>query len=779
MITEKDGVFRLGTDHTSYWFRVTQFGHLEHIWYGPRLPEAQGVEPLEFKHTAMFGSTVIYDESDQTYCLDSLPLEWSGVGKGDYRHSPIEAIMPDGTFVSDFVYESHEIRPGHVPMAQLPTAYGGEGECESLIITLREKLGAVVLRLFYTVYPGCDTLTRRVEIENLAESPLTLRRFMSLMVDLPGLGLTMSTFDGGWSKEAHRHDREVQYGRYVNDSTTCSSSNRHNPGFLLAEQGAGEDHGRVYGFNLVYSGSHYSAVEKSNHDLVRVMVGISPDCFQWELGKSETFSSPEAILTCSEKGYNGVSTQFHDFVNRHIVRGDWKGKERPVLLNNWEAHFFKFTQGRLLKLARQAKRLGVELFVLDDGWFGARNSDSAGLGDYTVNRRKLPAGLEGLGRKIRAMGLEFGLWVEPESVNEDSDLYRAHPDWAIRVPGRAPARGRHQLLLDLCSSAVRDYIVDKVRATIEAAGVTYVKWDMNRHMSDFFSPSLPRQGELFHRYILGLYEVMGRIFGDKPEVLLETCSSGGNRFDLGMLCYSPQIWASDDTDPVERLEIQGGLSYLYPPSSWGAHVSSAPHQQTLRSTPLSTRFHVAAFGCLGYELDLKYLSPVEKKEVAAQIAWYKAHRRTLQFGRFTRNCTAKGNKVCWQSVGEGEAAVGFFQTRSTASEGYDILPLQGLEEGGEYTVETRPQGLRVKGFGALIHHILPVRLHPEGFLVRTADRHYMLPDCVERYEGTGAALMGGLQLNNQFVGSYYNEQTRLLGDFGSNMYLITKRSGNE
>jgi len=776
MISEKDKLFRLDTDHASYWLRVTKFGHLEHLHYGERLAE-QDPEGLAIKRIAMFGSSVLYDESDPAYCLDTMPLEWSGVGRGDYRHSPAELKMPDGSFASDFVYQSHRIIPGPVPMDTLPNAYGEVSDCDTLEFMLADTSNAVELLLYYTVYPETDVIARRAVLVNHSDNPLVIRRLMSMMVDLPDLGFNLVTFDGGWIREAHKHARPVQYGMYVNESITGASSNRHNPGFLLAEAEAGEDHGRVYGFNLVYSGNHYGAVERSSQDIVRVNLGISPHCFEWTLGKDERFETPEAVMTFSGSGFGGISTHFHDFVNRHIVRGDWKDKERPVLINNWEAHFFKFNQGKLLRLARRAKRLGVELFVLDDGWFGKRDSDTCSLGDYTVNRRKLPGGLPRFAQRIRRMGLDFGLWFEPEMVNPDSDLYRAHPEWALTTPGKKPALGRNQLVLDLCNPAVRDYIVDNITRILDEANISYVKWDMNRHISDAYSPLLANQGEFYHRYILGLYDVLSRIFRPRPHILLESCSSGGNRFDLGMLCFSPQVWSSDDTDPIERLEIQGGLSHLYPLSSMGAHVSEAPHQQTLRNTQLSTRFNVSCFGCLGYELDLKYLTHVEKKEVREQIAFYKAHRRTFQYGRFTRLPSRKRNKVHWQVSAQdnSEAVAGFFQTQAVAAEGYDFLPLTGFSPDSRYTVATRPQTIPIRRFGGLVKHILPVTLDPEGFIVRTANKFYPLPDCVERYECNGDMLNAGVRLNNQFIGSYYNPHIRLLGDFGSSLYTITKQ----
>lgn len=776
MISFADSVFRITTDNTSYWFRVTRFGHLEHIHYGDRLAEGQNAEPLAVKHSIMTGSSIAYDQSDLSYSLDNLCLEWSGTGRGDYRHSPAELKMPDGTFTCDFIYKSHRIINGNVPTESLPFSYGNEKECQTLEITLLDESNKVNLYLYYTAYEKTNVITRRAVLENRNQKSLTIRRMMSMMVDLPNRNYQMITFDGGWIKEAHRHDRVLQYGLYINSSTTGASSNRHNPGFLLAQADATEQYGNVYGFNLVYSGNHYGAVELSNHDIVRVQTGINPHCFEWELKENGRFEAPEAIMTFSNKGFNGMSHHFHDFINSHIVRGDWKGKERPVLVNNWEAHFFKFTQGKLLRLARRAKRLGVELFVLDDGWFGKRNNDDAGLGDYNVNRRKLPFGLNHFSKRINRLGMDFGLWFEPEMVNPDSDLYRAHPDYAVTTPGKRPTLGRNQMVLDLCNPVVRDYIVTSIGNILDKNRISYVKWDMNRHISDACSPYIQDQGEFFHRYLLGLYDILGRIFGSRPHILLESCSSGGNRFDLGMLCYSPQIWSSDDTDPIERLKIQEGLSYLYPLSCMGAHVSGAPHQQTLRDTPLSTRFNVASFGCLGYEMDFKYLTPAEKREVKDQILFYKQHRETFQYGSFFRLPAMKPNKVHWEclALDGSEAVAGFYQTLISASEGTDSLPIDGLDRNASYCVRTRQQRLFIKRFGGLLKHILPIELNPDGFILRTANRHYALKDGVEEYVVGGDMLLSGIQLNNQFIGTGYNAATRMLGDFGSNLYLINK-----
>jgi len=773
-VSFNNDIFSLETKSTSYFLRVTKFGHLENLHYGERIP-VEDAEIRKVNHTLPYGSSVMYDESDGFYCLDDMCLDWSGIGKGDYRYSPCEIKMPDGSFLTDFRYVSHEIIDGCVPMQCLPSAYDGSGEhsAQTLKILLRDD-SAVELELYYTVFPENDVISRRAVVINRAEKDISIRKIMSMTIDLPERSYVMHTFDGGWSREAHHHTRDVQYGLYINSSSTGASSNRHNPGFLLSEKNAGEDYGRCWGFNLVYSGNHCGAVERSEKELVRIALGINPHCFDWTLHPGESFETPEAVMSFSNEGFNGLSGHFHGFVNSNIVRGDWKNIERPILLNNWEAHFFKFTRGKLVRLCRGAKKLGAELFVLDDGWFGARNSDTAGLGDYNVNTKKLPGGLKALSEKVQSMGMKFGLWFEPEMVNEDSDLYRAHPEWAVTTPGRKPCKGRNQLVLDLTRPEVRDYIVENVSRTIDENGISYVKWDMNRHIADAFSPTIDNQGEFYHRYIMGLYNILSRIFHERPHILLESCSSGGNRFDLGMMCFSPQIWASDDTDPVERQKIQEGLSYLYPQSTWGAHVSCAPHQQTLRITPLSTRFNTAAFGCLGYELDLRHLTWMEKKEMREQIAWYKQHRRTFQYGKFTRAENLRDGRKVWQATLDGEAMVGDFITHSPAAEGYEWLPVRSLDPDAKYEFSTRKQYIHIKSLASLLKHILPVEPKPDGFLVRTVNKFYALPDGEQHFTAHGSSIMAGVALPNRFTGTGYFPKLRLISDSGSTMYQIKR-----
>ncbi len=774
MITIDKTSFRLDTENTTYIFQKTKYGHLEHIYYAQLLSKEDSASILRQKRSIQVGSSVLYNKKDNIYGLDSMCLEWSDNGRGDYRHSPTEFKMPDGSFVTDFIYHSHELIDGSLSMNTLPSAYGGD---ETLKITLKDKVYTIYIDLYYSVFKNTDVITRRAVVRNESEEPLTIRRIMSMSLDLPDEAFQIYTLDGAWIKEANLHKRPVSYGITMNSSTTGASSNRHNPAFLLAEADATENYGSVYAFNLVYSGNHYSIVEKSDRDYLRIAMGINPHCFEWILSPGEKFETPEAVMTYSNKGFNGTSHHMHDFINEHIVRENWKKKDRPVLLNNWEAHFFDFNEGKLLTLAKEAKKLGVELFVLDDGWFGKRNSDKAGLGDYNVNKKKLPTGIKGFANKIKNMGLGFGLWFEPEMVNEDSDLYRKHPEYAIKLPGRQEVLGRNQMVLDLCQKEVRDYIVHQVTTLLDEADISYVKWDMNRHIAEGFSTALKNQGEFYHRYILGLYEILERIFVPRPHILLESCSSGGNRFDLGMLCFGPQIWASDDTDPIERLKIQGGLSYFYPPSTMGAHVSQSPHQQTLRETPLATRFHAACYGCLGYELDLKYLTPEEKKDIADQITFYKKYRRIFQYGRFYRINSYKENKVLWQTVSkDGETALtGFFQTLATAAESSDKLRVLGLKK-GTYTVRTRNQRLYLQRFGGLLKHVLPIELNPEGAILRMANRHYSLRDSVEKYTCSAEALESGIPLREQFIGTGYDKNIRILGDFGSNLYITEKKS---
>ena len=760
MIENQDGLFCLHTRTTTMLLRLTEYGHPELVHYGARvtLRDAAG---LAVKNSSAYGCCVNYSEDDPVYSLDTLPLAFSGAGRGDYRESPVELRHQNGAS-TDFRIRSCRVVEGSLPPEGMPGGLGGDG---TMILTLSDEAAGAELDLVFTVYEDTDVITRRAVLRNVGETPLAVTKLMSTMLDLPGT-FVLTAFNGAHIAEMRRTDMRVGETRVVSESVTGFSSNRTNPGFLLSEPDAGEMFGRVYGFNLVWSGNHYASAQRSFQGITRVMQGVSPTDFEKTLAPGECFYTPEAVMSFSERGFNGLSAHMHDFVNRHIVPPYWQGRERPVLYNSWEGCGMDFTERRLVDLGKKAAKLGCELFVLDDGWFGARNDDHAGLGDYSVNRKKLPGGLAGLARKLKAAGLSFGLWFEPEAVNPNSDLFRAHPDWAIGEPGRDPVYGRNELLLDLTRPEVRDYIVKSVSDTLDSAEISYVKWDMNRHSTAL--------GAKAYDYILGLYDVLGRIFGPRPKILLENCASGGNRFDLGVLCYGPQTWASDDTDPVERLDIQTGYSYLYPQSTMGAHVSASPHVQTLRPTPLSTRGNVSFFGVLGYELDLKFLSPLDEKDIKDQIAYYKRHRALFQFGRFLRLPAPEG-ETRWQvSAGRDEAAVGIFYRITHAAPPLDELRVVGIDPEGRYTVKARHQNLRVGDFGELVRYVAPVRLHPKGLIMNAADSYYTMSDCKETLEASGAAIMSGLRLNNRFEGTGYNEEIRMQTDFGSAIYRVER-----
>ena len=752
----------LGNDNLSCILSI-HYGKVELLHFGvPLRPE--DADALECVTALGWGSDVLYREEDSSSCLDVRPLAWSDAGRGDYRESPVELELNGSPIFPDFIWKSASItdgiskREGPMPQAR--------GIAETLILTMTSDnslLNGLELDLIFTLFS--TALTRSCVLRNGSENPVTVTKLMSSCMDLHG-SFQMTTLNGGWIREAHEATVPVTESAVVNESTNGFSSSRHNPGFLLSEETAGEDFGEVYGFNLIWSGNHRSSAQRSAVGFTRVLQGMSPDGFSRELASGECFSVPEAVLSWSDRGRNGLSQNMHAFVNSCIVPEYWRYRDRPILYNSWEGCMFDFTEAKLLSLARKAKKLGCEFFVLDDGWFSTRNTDTSGLGDYTVNRRKLPGGIRGLAEKVRGLGMDFGLWFEPEAVNPDSDCCRAHPEWVLSAPGNEDLLGRHELLLDLTLPEVRDYIVESVSAMIDDAKISYVKWDMNR-----FSPVT---GNRAYEYILGLYDVLDRIFTPRPQVLLEGCSSGGNRFDLGMLCFAPQNWASDDTDPIERLDIQGGLSLLYPQSTMGAHISAAPHAQTLRQTPLSTRANVAFFGAFGLELNLNQLLPVDETELKETVAFYREHRHTLQFGTFRRNPAEKA-AVCWQVTDEKECLAGVFHRLIPAAPGQEWLKLADLRRDTVYSVQSRPQLLRVGQYGGLLKHITPVTLNPNGAIVRTADRRYKMWDGAFTAECSGSALNSGIPLNRRFSGTGYDAAFRMQGDFGSSLFVITEK----
>ena len=749
MIQEQNGTFYLGNDHLSLLLRRTPFGKLEQVHFGG--PVDIGDAPaLTCRPIAGWGVELRYDPAVNWSNLDTLSLAWSEAGRGDYRESPIELFREDGPVGLDLIYLSHRIFQGRAEMtAPLPQAHGN---CETLEIVLEDRTGDFTLHLFFTLYP--TALVRRAALENHSAKPVQVASLMSMMMDLPGR-YDMTTFNGRWSREMHPEQVRAGQAKVVNESRSGFSSHFHNPGFQLSAPGAGEDHGAVYGFNLIYSGNHYAAIQQNTLNLTRVSQGISPGHFQKRLAPSEVFETPEAVISFSGQGFNGLSRNMHRFVNENIVPERWQRRPRPVVYNSWEGCRFDFDEEKLLSLAREARGIGCELFVLDDGWFGARDHAAAGLGDYSVSPRKLPHGLGWLAEQIKMLGLDFGLWFEPESINPDSNLYRAHPEWAIHSDPLPDIYGRGQLLLDLTRRDVREYIVQNVGTVLDSADISYVKWDMNRH-----SVAL---GEKAHDYILGLYEVLDAIFTPRPHILLEGCASGGNRFDLGMLSFAPQIWASDDTDPVARLDIQRGLSYLYPQSAISAHVSAAPHHQTMRLTPLTMRGNVASFGLLGYEFDLDRLTDDERAELLEQTAFYKFHRELFQFGAFRREPAEEGAE-CWQVQAGDMALVGLFHRLMPVNPGYEWLRTDLGEKRASYRITSRRQLSSIATMGRP-----GTRIPPEH-----RGEHDFWADELPSMTASGAALRAGVCLPQRFAGTGFREGIRMQSDFGSNIYVITK-----
>ena len=507
---------------------------------------------------------------------------------------------------------------------------------------------------------------------------------MSLNLDLPDKDYVWMQLSGAWSRERYVKNRILEQGITAIDSMRGNSSHEHNPFMVLKRPNAGETSGEVIGFSLIYSGNFRMQAEVDTHDVTRITVGINPDRFDWKLEPGEEFQTPEAVMVYSDQGLNKMSQIFHRLYAKRLARGYWRDRPRPILNNNWEATYFNFTEDRLVQIASKAKECGVELFVLDDGWFGQRNDDHAGLGDWVANPERLPNGIKGLSERIEAMGIKFGLWFEPEMTNKDSDLYRAHPDWILHTPGRNASHGRYQYVLDFSRKEVVEYIYEMMAKILSEAKVSYIKWDMNRSITECYSVALPadRQGEVFHRYILGVYDLYERLTSEFPEVLFESCSSGGGRFDPGMLYYAPQGWTSDDSDAIERLKIQYGTSLCYPISSMGSHVSVIPNHQVFRKTPLHTRANVAYFGTFGYELDLNSLKEEEIAEVKEQIVFMKEYRKLFQFGDFYRlKSPFEGNETIWMVVSEDKktAIVGYYRTLNGVNQAYSRIKLQGLD----------------------------------------------------------------------------------------------------
>ena len=687
---DKARTLTLHTANTTYQMLVDTWGHLLHLYYGRRL-EGYSLERL-YPPTDRGFSPDYYETRCRrgTASPDTQPQEYTGFNVGDFRLSALEVTGSNGAPGADFRYIGHRVERGKYVLDGLPTAHDENDEAETLIVTLEDPVVGLRLELLYGLFPRQDMLTRTARLTNIGDGDIVLDKVSSLCLDIPFGRWDLIHFHGRHAMERQMERRPLMNGIQTVASKRGASSHHHNPFVILCNRQATEDFGECYGVMLAYSGNHRTDIELDYTGSVRLVSGIHNEQFQWTLAPGQCFTAPETLLTFTHWGLTAISQRYHRFLRRNVCRGPFRDMRRPVLINNWEATYFNFDAEKIFSIAEKAAALGVELLVLDDGWFGKRNDDNSGLGDWQVNEHKLPGGLNPLIQRIHGLGMKFGLWVEPEMVNEDSDLYRAHPDWSFTLPGRSPAMGRNQLVLDLSREEVVDYLTHVFTDLLRRYPVDYIKWDMNRNMSDVYSRALPpeRQGETFHRYMLGLYRLLERLTTAFPEVLFEGCAGGGGRFDAGMLAYFPQIWCSDDTDAIERLEIQKGTSFGYPISSMGSHVSACPNHQTGRITPLGTRAVVAMSGTFGYELDLNTLKPEETQEVQEQIQYYKAHYDLIQNGDYFRLTEGWEDFAAWQfnAVDCGEALLELVLTHSGANTSPIHLTLKGLESKALYCV---------------------------------------------------------------------------------------------
>jgi alpha-galactosidase len=681
--------FHLYNQQISYLIQILENGQLGMLYYGKRISDK---ESFSYLVSGRQRSLAVYVREGSQLSLQYAAQEYPSYGTGDFHDPAFCIVQENGSMISDFQYVSHMVYPGKKPLVGLPATYTeSEEEADTLEITLEDAVDGARLVLNYTIFSDLPAIARSARFINAGSQVLTLERAMSACVDLPDDNFEMVQLSGAWSRERHVKTRHLEQGIQSIGSTRGNSSAEHNPFLALKRPYTNEFQGEVYAISLVYSSNFLAQVEVDTHGMSRALIGIHPDTFSWQLNPGESFQTPEAVLAFSANGLNSMSQTYHRLYGRRLARGFWRDRERPVLINNWEATEYDFDEKKILRIAKTAKQVGIELFVLDDGWFGARRNDFAGLGDWVVNREKLPDGIAGLANKIEALGMKFGFWIEPEMVNIDSDLYRSHPDWILHVPARNASPCRHQYVLDFSRSEVVDAVHDMLYHLLSTAKISYIKWDMNRYLSECYSIEKPpsEQGKVFHQYILGVYNLYERLLKEFPNLLFESCSSGGARFDPGMLYYAPQGWISDNTDAIERLRIQYGTSFVYPLSSMGAHVSMVPNQQVGRITPLETRTNVAMFGAFGYELDLNSLSRDELDMVAKQITFIKEHRQLLQFGIFWRlRSPFEGNDTAWITVSpdQSRAVVAYFQILNRSNTGWDRLKLAGLDPARHYYV---------------------------------------------------------------------------------------------
>ena len=688
---EKNRVFKLDTEHTSYVMAVVDNeGFLGHVYYGAKISDTDVAYLLRTDENPMVPSK---NNRDRSSFLDTFPMEYPGNGVGDYRESVIAVLDKNGHSAVQFFYRSHQIFDGKKKIPGLPASFAKETECQTLEIVTEDPVLGLEAVLVYTVFAGSDVITRSVRVTNHEAETIALTKVMSASFDMDAEDYEMLTLHGSWARERQIEQRPVGYGKQSVSSVRGESSHQEHPFVALVSKDATEDQGKVYGVHFVYSGNFLAQVEKNQFDTLRVMMGIHPQDFCWELKQNETFYAPETVLVFSGNGLGGMTRNLHDFYRSHMIRSPYKNKKRPILINNWEATYFDFNTEKLIAIAKEAKKCGIEMLVMDDGWFGHRNDDNTSLGDWQVNEEKINGGLKHLVDEVNVIGLQFGIWFEPEMISPDSKLYEEHPDWAIALPDRTPCRSRNQFVLDLSRKEVRDYVYEAVASVLRSANIAYVKWDMNRQLTDLGSSFLDEQhqGELMHRYVLGVYELQERLMTEFPDLLLENCSGGGARFDPGMLYYSPQIWCSDDTDAIERLKIQEGTALIYPLSTMGAHVSDCPNHTVGRVTPFATRGNVALAGTFGYELDITKIPEEDRKLIPEQTAMYHKYNDLVREGDYYRIASyAKNHEYdCYEVVSKDkkEALVTFVQVLNRPNYHSRRICLKGLQPDRNYQIE--------------------------------------------------------------------------------------------
>ena len=706
---EKDRTFTLQTKETTYQMQVDQYGFLLHLYYGKK---AEGCMDYLLTYYDRGFSGNPYDAgTDRTYSMDSLPQELSCYGNGDFRSASLMLENGDGSMSCDMRYKNYTIRDGKYSLPGLPAVYADNDEAQTLEIVLEDPATGVEAMLLYGVLPELDIITRSVYIRNQSSEKIYVNKVMSAELDFLYGDYDLLTFYGRHAMERNLQRVPVAHGSQMIGSVRGTSSHQYNPMMILAEKDTTEDHGGCYAMSFVYSGNFQGEVLKDQYNQTRMLLGVQEECFRYPLEAGETFYAPEVILSYTDQGMNRLSQNLHSCIRHHICRGKYKTEVRPVLVNSWEAAYFDFTGETLYNLAKEARSLGIDMLVLDDGWFGKRDDDNSGLGDWYVNEKKLGETLGGLVKRVNDLGVKFGIWIEPEMISEDSDLYREHPDWALMIPGRNPVRSRNQLVLDFSRKEVRDCIFEQICAVLDQGKIDYVKWDMNRSMSDVYSRAFPaeQQGEIMHRYMLGVYALAERLTQGFPEVLFEGCAGGGGRFDAGMLCYYPQIWCSDDTDAIERLTIQHGTSFGYPVCTMGAHVSACPNHQTGRTTPIDTRAVVAMSGTFGYELDLGKLKRAECTAVKNQIKRFKRLNDLIRTGDYYRLTDPAENAyfTAWQFAAEdgSEALLNLVVTHPQANPLPIHLCFRGLKEDAVYELDG------IDYFGSLYAHDVEDGIH--------------------------------------------------------------------